>query len=79
MQIGIIGAGIAGLTCAYELCRQGHTVDIYETAPFVGGQASTFTVQGSQLERGYHHLFVSDTHIADLMEDLGLSHQLKWF
>ena len=79
MKIGIIGAGIAGLTCAYELCKKGHSVDIYETAPFMGGQASTFPIQGGQLERGYHHLFVSDTHIAGLMEELGLSDQLKWF
>ncbi|MBO55515.1 MAG: amine oxidase [Dehalococcoidia bacterium] len=79
MQIGIIGAGIAGLTCAYELCKKGHTVDIYETAPFIGGQASTFSVRGSLLERGYHHLFLSDTYIADLIEELGLSNQLKWF
>ena len=62
MQIGIIGAGIAGLTCAYELCRQGHTVDIYETAPFVGGQASTFTVQGSQLERDRKSTRLNSSH-----------------
>ena len=79
MKVGIIGAGIAGLSCAYELSKLGHTVSIYEQAPFVGGQASTFPVGSAQLERGYHHLFVSDTYITELIDELGLSDQLQWF
>ncbi len=78
MRAGIIGGGAAGLAAAYELTRQGHYAEVFEAAPFLGGQASTFTVGGGQLERGYHHLFVSDTDIADLIDELGLGHQLAW-
>lgn len=37
MKVGIIGAGIAGLTTAKTLRRFGHEVVVYESAPDVGG------------------------------------------
>ena len=40
MDIGIIGAGITGLTAAYDLTKQGHTVTVYETQPYAGGLAA---------------------------------------
>ena len=78
MRIGIIGGGVAGLAAAYDLTAQGHFAEVYEVAPFLGGQASTFPVGGGQLERGYHHLFVSDTSITELIHELGLGHKLAW-
>jgi len=78
MNIGIIGAGIAGLAAANSFVKNGHKVSVYEGAPFLGGQASTFDVGGGRLEKGYHHLFTSDTDIIDLMEELGLLTRLAW-
>ena len=78
MNIGIIGAGIAGLAAALRLTKAGHQVTLYEGAPFLGGQASTFDVGGGRLEKGYHHLFTSDVDIIDLIEELGLTDRLAW-
>ena len=78
MRVGIIGGGAAGLAAAYELTKQGHYAEVFEQAPFLGGQASTFPVGGGQLERGYHHLFVSDTDIVDLIHEIGLGHRMAW-
>ena len=78
MRVGIIGGGIAGLAAAYELTKQGHFAEIFEQSSFLGGQASTFEVSGSRLERGYHHLFTSDNDITDLIEELNLGHKLAW-
>ena len=78
MKIGIIGAGAAGLAAAYEFLRNGSEVAVFERAPFLGGQASTFEVAGSRLERGYHHLFTSDRDMIWLIEELGLGHKLEW-
>ena len=78
MRVGIIGGGAAGLAAAYELTKAGHYAEVFEAAPFLGGQASTFAVGGGQLERGYHHLFVSDTAMVDLIHELGLAHKLEW-
>ena len=78
MRVGIIGGGMAGLAAAHELTKQGHFAEVFEQSDFLGGQASTFEVSGGRLERGYHHLFTSDTDIADLIEELGLGHKLAW-
>ena len=78
MKIGIIGAGAAGLAAAYDLVNAGHAVTVYESAPFVGGQASTIPVGGAPLERGYHHLFTNDRAILDLMEELGVDGSMQW-
>jgi len=69
---------MAGLAAAYELTSQGHFVEVFEQADFLGGQASTFEVSGGRLERGYHHLFTSDTDITDLIEELNLEDRLAW-
>lgn len=78
MKVGIIGGGALGLGAAWELVQQGHQPVVYERAPFLGGQASTFDVGGAPLERAYHHLFTSDTAMLDLAEEVGLGHKMRW-
>lgn len=79
MRLAVIGAGVAGLTCAHRLGQAGHTVDVYERWPGLGGQAATFDLGGGQrLERYYHHLFTSDRHIAELYDELGMPGELEW-
>jgi NADPH-dependent glutamate synthase beta subunit-like oxidoreductase len=38
-RIAVIGAGLAGLSCAYELARKGYSVVIFEEADGPGGRA----------------------------------------
>jgi protoporphyrinogen oxidase len=73
MNIGIVGAGVAGLTAAYELCKAGHTVTVFEKDTFAGGLASGFKDERWEwpLERFYHHLFESDHDILDLAKEVG--------
>jgi protoporphyrinogen oxidase len=78
MKIAIIGGGIAGLTAAFELGKAGHQAVVYEPDSELGGQAGTFTVGGTRLERFYHHIFTSDRHITGLLDELGLASQLEW-
>lgn len=39
-RVAIVGAGPAGVTCAYHLARRGHQVTIYERLPEPGGMAA---------------------------------------
>jgi protoporphyrinogen oxidase len=78
MSIAVVGGGIAGLTAAYELSKRNHQVTVYEAAPFLGGQAGTFEVEGARLERFYHHLFMADLDMISLVEQIGISNKLLW-
>ncbi len=77
-RIAIIGGGFAGLTAAYELGKLGYQTFLFERAPELGGLAGTFPIEGTRLERGYHHWFTSDTHIVAQMEELELGDRVQW-
>lgn len=46
-RVVILGAGIAGLTAAYELVQLGHTVEIIEASNRVGGRIWTHTFKST--------------------------------
>ena len=46
-NIGVIGAGVAGLTASVELARAGHRVTIYEGSSRVGGRILTHRQPGT--------------------------------
>jgi len=77
-NIAIIGAGIAGLSAAYDLTNAGRQVTIYEALPQVGGIASGFKAPHWDwtLEKFYHHWFQSDKYMLGLIEELGWSEEV---
>jgi protoporphyrinogen oxidase len=70
-HVVVIGAGFAGLAAAWELIQRGLRVTVCEAEDEVGGLAGTFDVAGTRLEKFYHHWFTSDTHVLDLIRELG--------
>ena len=43
MKIAIVGAGIVGVTTAYELARDGHHTTVFEQRSAIGEEASFAT------------------------------------
>jgi protoporphyrinogen oxidase len=77
MKVAVLGAGVAGLTAAYRLGRNGHEAVVYERWPGLGGQAATIDVgDGVRLERYYHALVATDREIVELCEELGIGDEL---
>ena len=74
MKIAIIGAGVTGLSTAYDLTKAGHNVVVFEAGDKIGGLASGFKVSQWDwtLEKFYHHWFASDKHLLRLTEELGI-------
>ena len=72
MKIAVVGAGIAGLSAAYDLLDAGHKVVVYEAANQPGGLAAGFQDEHWEwpLKKFYHHLFTSDKHIITLVKNL---------
>ena len=53
-EVLVIGAGLAGLTCAADLCAAGVPVRILEADDRPGGRMRTDVRDGFQLDRGFH-------------------------
>lgn len=63
-RVLIVGAGLAGLACAYELRNTGHDVTIIEARPRIGGRVQTLTdfIPGKTVEAGGE--FIGSNHPA---------------
>ena len=77
-NIAIVGAGIGGMSAAYDLTQAGHKVSIYEASDQIGGLASGFKEPhwDWSVEKYYHHWFASDQNILGLIDELGWSDQV---
>jgi hypothetical protein len=68
-RVGVVGAGLAGLTAARELARTGHRVVVFEKSRGVGGRLAARRVEGSVVDHGAPHVALHDG-LRDLVEGL---------
>ena len=72
MNVAVIGAGPAGLTCALKLVEAGIHVDVYESDSTVGGMTKSFELWGQQVDLGPHRFFSKDERINNFwLEQVG--------
>ncbi|MFA5505267.1 MAG: FAD-dependent oxidoreductase [Vulcanimicrobiota bacterium] len=69
-DIAVIGAGIAGLTCAYRLTRAGYSVDVYEREQSPGGRMRTRATGGMSFDLGANFLVASYSSLLELADEL---------
>jgi monoamine oxidase len=73
MRVAVAGAGLAGLTAAYELQRAGVEVIVFEARDRVGGRVwSRRLDNGAVVEMGAEFLLPGNTAVRELAEQLGL-------
>ncbi|VTR76696.1 flavin monoamine oxidase family protein [Cellulomonas hominis] len=67
-DVVIVGAGLAGLTCARALHRRGYAVRVLEAADRVGGRVTSQRVDGFTLDRGFQVVNPAYPALADLVD-----------
>lgn len=79
MKLAVVGAGWAGLACAIEAMRAGHTVTLFEAARTPGGRARRLeaagvhgAADGGVLDNGQHILIGAYTATLALMRSIGV-------
>lgn len=77
-SVGVVGGGVLGMTLALRLAQQGHQVTLLESAPSPGGLASPERVGDVTWDRFYHVMLLSDSHLAALLDELGLGQRTSW-
>ena len=77
MKIGILGAGIAGLSAAYYLKDHFDDLTVYEAAGRVGGLARSFRWNGFDCDIGAHRFYTTEDDLLDEVSALVPMHEHK--
>lgn len=72
MHVIVVGAGLAGLTAAYLLDRNGHQVTVLESAPVAGGKLRRLDVGGVIVDVGAEAMLNRRPEGVALARELGL-------
>lgn len=69
-EVLVLGAGLAGLSCALELVKKGHSVTVVERFDFIGGLAATLKKGEFRFDTGPHRWFAKSNMVNKWMTDL---------
>lgn len=74
-DVAVIGAGIAGLTCARALEESGLSVRVLERSARVGGRVGTDLINGFRCDRGLQWLDAGDPDVREAVDVAALNPQ----
>ncbi len=74
----VVGAGLAGLSCAYRLQRAGWEVTIHEKSHYPGGRAASLRKDGYLIDTGATGVGDCYTEYMALVDELGLSSEVEY-
>jgi len=73
MHVVVLGAGLAGLSAAYELLKTGHRVTVLEKQDYAGGMACSWKVGDYWVDHGPHRFHSRDEnliqHLYEVLDD----------
>ncbi|EKQ69107.1 hypothetical protein OsccyDRAFT_1718 [Leptolyngbyaceae cyanobacterium JSC-12] len=77
----VIGGGLAGLACAYELSQRGFQVTLLERSPQLGGKIASWDIQVNgeplRMEHGFHGFFPQYYNLWSLVAELKIQQNFK--
>jgi len=75
-RVAVVGGGLAGLSAAVELRRLGCEVEVFERSRLLGGKATSYIVDGIEVDNGQHVYLGCCTEFADFVDSVGLGDKL---
>ena len=75
-RIAIVGAGLAGASAALELLDRGYEVEIFERSRLLGGRATSYEINGREVDNGQHVFLHCCSEFIRFVERLGMSDAL---
>lgn len=80
-HVCIVGAGLAGLACAYELSQRGFQVTLLEKSPQLGGKIASWQIEVDgekfMMEHGFHGFFPQYYNLNSIVEELHISDHFR--
>jgi protoporphyrinogen oxidase len=77
-RVGVVGAGILGVTLALRLAQRGARVTLLERGPELGGLAGTIDLGGHRVDRFYHVITPADAKMIAMAKEVGLGDQIRF-
>jgi hydroxysqualene dehydroxylase len=77
LRIGVVGAGIAGLAAGVELKQAGCAVELFERSRLLGGRATSFRINGHEVDNGQHIFLACYTEFIGFARRVGMAGHLQ--
>ncbi|MBD2307692.1 FAD-dependent oxidoreductase [Chroococcidiopsis sp. FACHB-1243] len=80
-SVVVVGGGLAGLACAYELSQRGFAVKLLERSPQLGGKIASWQVEAAgetfMMEHGFHGFFPQYYNLKSIVAELKIQDNFR--
>jgi carotenoid phi-ring synthase / carotenoid chi-ring synthase len=77
----VVGGGLAGLACAYELSQRGFEVTLLERSPQLGGKIASWQIEAAgetfMMEHGFHGFFPQYYNLKSIVAELEIQENFR--
>ena len=77
----VVGGGLAGLACAYELSQRGFAVTLLERSPQLGGKIASWQIEAAgetfMMEHGFHGFFPQYYNLKSIVAELEIQDNFR--
>ena len=75
-RVAVVGAGLAGLSAALHLKDAGAHVELFERSRLIGGRATSFEIDGVEVDNGQHVFLACCTEFVRFAQRVGMDGQM---
>ncbi len=76
-RVAVVGAGLAGLAAALRLKEAGAHVELFERSRLLGGRATSFELDGVEVDNGQHVFLACCTEFLRFARSVGMEDKLR--